>query len=82
MANLRIRNCSRGLPNWDVCFSARTATSLVVAEEWQRSQQEFAGLVYGHQLQVTIGQVVRDLELVALCLDPEDMRNRIEFLPL
>jgi hypothetical protein len=30
---------------------------------------------------VTIGQAVRDLELIAKVLDPQDMRNRIEFIP-
>jgi hypothetical protein len=39
-------------------------------------------LVYAHQLSVTIGQAVRDLELIAKAIDPQDMRNRIEFIPL
>ena len=40
------------------------------------------GLVYATQLGVTIGQAVRDLELLAQVLDPPEMQNRIEFLPL
>ena len=32
----------------------------------QRSGQEFAGLVYAHQLRVTIGQCLRDLEVIPL----------------
>ena len=55
---------------------------LTVASEWQRAGREFAGLIYGHQLQLTIGQAIRDLEIVADVLDPEDMKNRVEFLPL
>jgi hypothetical protein len=31
---------------------------------------------------VTIGQAVRDLELIAKAFGPEDMLNRIEFIPL
>jgi hypothetical protein len=31
---------------------------------------------------VTIGQAIRDLALIAQALDPEDMRNRIQFIPL
>jgi hypothetical protein len=44
--------------------------------------RDFAGLIYAHQLSVTIGQAVRDLELIAKTLDPQDMRNHIEFIPL
>lgn len=46
------------------------------------SGREFGGLVYAHQLNITIGQAIRDLELLAQALEPEEMRNRIEFLPL
>jgi hypothetical protein len=31
---------------------------------------------------ISIGQAVRDLELIAKVLDPADMQNRIEYLPL
>ena len=55
---------------------------LIIANRWMQDGINFAGLVYAHQLATTIGQAVRDLELMALALDPEDMRNRIEFLPL
>jgi hypothetical protein len=34
------------------------------------------------QLQLTTGQAVRYLELAAGVLYPEDMKNRVEFLPL
>ena len=55
---------------------------LAFACEWQRGGREFAGLFYGHQLQLTTGQAVRHLELAAVVLDPEDMKNRVEYLPL
>ena len=54
---------------------------LAIAAEWLESGREFAGVAYAHQLAITIGQAVRDLELMATVLDPTDMRNRIEFLP-
>src|ERR1035438_2602069 len=31
----------------------------------QRENGDFSGIVYGHQLRVTIGQMVEDLELIA-----------------
>jgi hypothetical protein len=43
--------------------------------------REFAGVAYAHQLAISIGQAVRDLELLAKVLDPDDMRNRVEYLP-
>ena len=64
-----------------VLFSQDTDL-LVLAEQWLQAGREFARLVYAHQLGVTIGQAVRDLTLIAQALDPEDMRNRVEFLPL
>jgi predicted nuclease of predicted toxin-antitoxin system len=42
----------------------------------------FAGVVYAHQLRVTIGQSVHDLELIAKCAEPSDFTNRVEHLPL
>ncbi len=48
----------------------------------QRTGETFAGVTYAHQLRVTIGQCVHDLELMAKVYDPADMANRIEHLPL
>jgi hypothetical protein len=54
---------------------------LSIVHHWQVANREFAGLVYAHQLSISIGEAVRDLELIAKALDPADMRNRIEFIP-
>jgi len=48
----------------------------------QRSGESFGGIVYAHQLHVPIGRCIADLELIAKVLDPPDMLNRIEHLPL
>jgi hypothetical protein len=42
----------------------------------------FSGLVYAHQLHVTIGNRVRDLQLIAEAMKPEELANRVEYLPL
>jgi hypothetical protein len=55
---------------------------LAVAAQWLASGRSFAGLVYGEQLGLTIGQAISDLELIAKTSDPADMTNRIEYLPL
>ena len=42
----------------------------------------FAGVIYGHQRRVTVGDCVRDLELIAKISDLAEMRNRVPYLPL
>lgn len=42
----------------------------------------FCGIVYAHQLRITIGRMVDDLELIAGATSPEEWRGRIEYLPL
>ena len=55
---------------------------LAIARMYQLQGMSFAGLIYGHQLAATIGKYVLDLEVVCTVLAPEDMANRIEYLPL
>jgi predicted nuclease of predicted toxin-antitoxin system len=53
--------------------------------EAKRRQAEgipFSGVVYAHQLRATIGVCVRDLELIARVATPQDLANRVEYLPL
>lgn len=42
----------------------------------------FYGVIYAHQLRVSIGTCVHDLEIIARAGEPEDMLNGILFLPL
>ncbi len=53
-----------------------------LAENWQREGRSFAGLVFGHQLHGSIGQYVRDLELISKATDPADWNGQVEQLPL
>jgi len=56
----------------------------LLAEGQLRQKQgiEFPGVVYAHQRQVSIGQCVNDLELIAQAGNPEDFKNRVQYLPL
>jgi len=54
----------------------------VLAEEWQRIERPFGGLVYGHQRYVSVGQLIADLEIIAKATDRDYWQNRIEQLPL
>ena len=53
-----------------------------LASMFQRQGVEFGGLFYAHQLRLPVGQAIEDLEIAAKVLSSEDMKNRIEFLPL
>jgi len=53
-----------------------------LAEDWQRIGRPFAGLVFGHQLHGSIGQYIRDLELIAKVTAPADWHGQVEQLPL
>ena len=55
---------------------------LTEATRRQRSGIPFNGVFYAHQLGITVGRFVNDLEVLAQCGEPEDYRNRVEFLPL
>ncbi|HEY7152779.1 MAG TPA: DUF5615 family PIN-like protein [Gemmataceae bacterium] len=55
---------------------------MIEAAQRQRTGQPFAGVVYGHQMNVSTGQCVQDLELIAKVYDLVDMMNRVEYLPL
>ena len=55
---------------------------LAEATRRQRERTDFAGVIFAHQLHATIGQCVRDLELIATAGEPSDLASRIEFLPL
>jgi hypothetical protein len=52
------------------------------ARRRQQQGESFAGVIYAHQLRITTGQAVRDLELIAKVYEPTDLQNRVEYLPL
>jgi hypothetical protein len=56
----------------------------LLREAAQRQERgvPFKGVIYAHQLKVTIGQCIRDLELLAHAGAPEDFANRVQYLPL
>ena len=58
------------------------ADFLELAADWWTRGQPFAGVVHAHQLQITIGQAIRDLELIAHVLTAEEIRNQVIHLPM
>ncbi|HKY54601.1 MAG TPA: DUF5615 family PIN-like protein [Anaerolineales bacterium] len=52
------------------------------AAKCQREGVTFSGVIYGHQLRVTIGVCIKDLEIIAKTGEPNDLENQVIFLPL
>jgi predicted nuclease of predicted toxin-antitoxin system len=55
---------------------------LVMANCRQQEGVKFSGVIYGHQQYVTVGECVRDLELIAKASESEDLVNQVQYLPL
>ena len=55
---------------------------LAEATRRQRTGIAFSGVVYAHQLFVTIGQCIHDLEIIGKVGEPAEFANRVQFLPL
>jgi len=53
-----------------------------MAENWQHQGRPFCGLIFAHPMQVSIGQCVRDLELIAKATDPQDWVSAVIRIPL
>jgi len=64
-----------------ILFS-RDKDLLRIAAQRQLSNRPFSGLVYAHQLRVSIGGCVEDLELIAKTTNPEEWVGKVTFLPL
>ena len=71
----RARELGRAVFTHDIRFKA-------LAEDWQREGRQFAGLIFGHPLRATIGQFVRDLELIAQACAPDECWNLVQYVPL
>jgi predicted nuclease of predicted toxin-antitoxin system len=55
---------------------------IVLADKWLATGRPFAGVVFAHQLGVTIGQAIRDLEIVCRVLTLTDVASQLIRLPL
>ncbi|MBD2297325.1 DUF5615 family PIN-like protein [Nostoc sp. FACHB-87] len=55
---------------------------LAEANRRQGEAIDFAGVIYAHKLRVSVGDCVRDLEIIAKAADPEELKNCIQYLPL
>lgn len=55
---------------------------LVEADRRQTEGIDFAGVIYSHSLRVSVRGCIDDLEIITKAADPEELANRVQFLPL
>ena len=55
---------------------------LIEATRRQQERINFFGVVYAHKLRISVGECVRDLEIIAKTAYPEELVNRVQYLPL
>lgn len=55
---------------------------LAIAPRWQRERRRFAGVLFAHALDASLGRLIDDLQLIAEAGRPDEFENRVCFLPL
>lgn len=55
---------------------------LVEAHRHQQEGRPFGGVVYAHQLRISLGECLADLELIVKTSTRDDGANQVIFLPL
>ncbi|MBC7825619.1 MAG: DUF5615 family PIN-like protein [Candidatus Parcubacteria bacterium] len=55
---------------------------LAIVKQLQQKESSFSGVIYAPQQLVSIGDCVRDLELIAKTCDLEDFTSHVQYLPL
>lgn len=55
---------------------------LAIANQRQQEGKNFTGVIYAHQQNVTVGECVRELEIIAKAANSEDLANLVQYLPL
>ncbi|MEL7144067.1 MAG: DUF5615 family PIN-like protein [Cyanobacteria bacterium J06573_11] len=64
-----------------VLFS-RDNDLLVIAHQKQRDGKPFAGVIYSHPQNSSIGECIRDLELISGACTIEDCDGQVQYIPL
>jgi hypothetical protein len=71
----RVTNLGRVLYTEDDDF-------LGISARWQRQGRPFSGIAYAKQRRLSIGELIMQLQLIALASEPGDWRNALRHLPL
>jgi hypothetical protein len=68
--------------HWGAYSFSQDKDLLIEARRRQRADHPFGGIIYAHQLRVSIGQCIDALELIALTCSAEELTGRVTFIPL
>jgi hypothetical protein len=82
LPNLTTTSCLQRATELGRILVSQDADLLREGTRRMKEGQGFAGIIYAHQLRITIGQMVEDLDLIAKAMSPEEWRGRIAFLPI
>jgi len=52
------------------------------ANKRQRSGEAFSGVIYAHQLNISVGNCINDLELITKATEADEWHNRVVYLPI
>ncbi len=55
---------------------------LVEVQKRQQQGLTFSGVIYAHQLAISIGRCISDLELIAQIVTLEELAGTVQYLPL
>ena len=66
----------------DRVLFTRDDDMLRLATAWCQRGDSFSGVIYSHQLRVTIGQCVTDLTTLVTAGVPGEFADRVRYLPL
>jgi hypothetical protein len=58
------------------------ADMLREATRRQQVGESFSGVIFAHPTQISVGECIRDLEIIAEAGELEDLRDRVFYLPL
>ena len=63
-------------------FFSQDDDLLAIATAFQKQSTHFRGLIFAHQLRITNGTCINDLELICRACRPEELENHVFYLPL
>lgn len=55
---------------------------LRITANWIATNRRFKAVIYGHQLKVSIRQIVEGTELIVVLTDSEDLSSEVFYLPI
>jgi len=64
----------------NACLFTHDDDLLTIADHWKKIGKEHFGIIFVHQENLNIGEIISRIKLIVDILSPEDMKNHIEFL--